>query len=89
MLKIIKKTKKPKFLVITPLRPGDMISRKTLTTVKANNTQFDWVVYEGVDNIPTNTQNALNIYETCCTTVHASIYSTKVNYLVTNKQKIF
>lgn len=31
--------------------------------MKSNNTQFDWIAYEGDGNIPTNTQTALDWYE--------------------------
>jgi hypothetical protein len=63
MLRIIKKTKRPKFLVITPLKPGDDISKLTRKSVKNNSTQFDWVAYSGENNIPKNTQIALDVYE--------------------------
>lgn len=63
MYKIIKKSKNPKYLIITPLKIGDKISKETKETVKKNNIQFDWVSYEGDNNIPTNANLALEEYE--------------------------
>lgn len=63
MLKIIKKVKNPKFLVITPLKENDKISKNTLETVLKNKLDFDWISYEGNNNIPTNTELALKEYE--------------------------
>lgn len=62
-MKIIKKVKNPKFLVITPLRISDSISENTLSLLNTTKTEFDWISYSGNNNIPKNTQLALNEYE--------------------------
>lgn len=62
MLRIIKKSNNPKYLVITPLKEGDKISKVTKKTIKRNEIAFDWVSYEAANNIPTNTQLALQEY---------------------------
>jgi hypothetical protein len=41
MYKEIKKSKSPKFLVITPLKVGDTISKETKKSIKENKIQFD------------------------------------------------
>lgn len=63
MYKEIKKSKSPKFLVITPLKVGDTISKETKKSIKENKIQFDWISFEANNNIPTNTQLALEEYE--------------------------
>jgi len=63
MFKIIKSVKNPKFLIITPLKCGDSVSKNTLKTINQNRTQFDWITYTGNNNIPTNTVLALKEYE--------------------------
>lgn len=73
MFKIQHKSRWPKFLIITPLRPQDKISAETRKTIKRNTTSFDWISYESDNNIPTNTTFALNEYE--------SQYP-KLNYLI-------
>ena len=62
-MRIIKKSEDPKFLVITPLKVGDKISKETKKSVKRNNYPFDWISYEGDNNIPLNTTLALLKYE--------------------------
>jgi len=62
MLKIIKKSNNPRYLVITPLKTGDKISKITKKTIKRNDIPFNWISYEAANNIPTNTQLALNKY---------------------------
>lgn len=59
MLKVIQETKNPLFLVITPLKPNDKISKETKISIKRNRYAFDWISYEGDNNIPTNTQLAM------------------------------
>lgn len=61
-MKIIHQRTSPKFLIVTPLRVGDKISKETLKTIKRNETPFTWVSYEGPYNIPINTTIGLNIY---------------------------
>lgn len=63
MYKEIRKAKTPKYLIITPLKEGDKISKETRETVNLNRLQFDWISYEANNNIPKNTQLALNEYE--------------------------
>lgn len=62
MLKIIKKSKNPKFLIITPLKYGDIISKKTYEIQSYTENEYDWISYESNNNIPKNTQLALNEY---------------------------
>ena len=66
MYRVIKKVKSPKYLVITPLKSGDKISKKTKKGVKKNKLPFDWVYYEGDNNIPINTTLALEQYRKKC-----------------------
>ena len=66
MYKVIRKSKSPKYLVITPLKTGDKISKKTKKSVKRNKLPFDWVSYESDCNIPTNTTLALEQYRKKC-----------------------
>jgi hypothetical protein len=61
-MKILMRSYNPEFLVITPLKPGDKISKKTKKSIKRNNFPFDWVSFEGPNNIPTNTTHALQRY---------------------------
>ena len=63
MLKIIKQTKNPKYLVITPLKNGDKISKITKKSINRNRHQFDWISYQSNNNIPTNTELALKEYK--------------------------
>ena len=63
MFSTIKQSYKPKYLVITPLKPGDKISKETKETIKRNKLPFDWVSFESDNNIPTNTTLALQEYE--------------------------
>lgn len=61
MIKYIKRHKNPKVLIITPLRIEDKISKSTLNTIKCKY-PYVWISYSGNNNIPQNTQNALNEY---------------------------
>ena len=63
MLNKIKVVNNPKYLVITPLKIGDKISKTTKKTVNRNKLPFDWICYEGNNNIPTNTILAWNEYK--------------------------
>ena len=63
MIKLIKKSINPKFLIITPLKPRDEISPGTLRSVFNNKVQCDWFSYEGNGNIPTNTEDGIYNYE--------------------------
>ena len=38
---ILKQNSDPKYLVITPLKPNDKISKETKRTIKKNNLSFD------------------------------------------------
>jgi hypothetical protein len=62
MFRLLRKTKYPKLLVITPLKTGDKISYSTKNSIFKNKVEFDWVSYEGNYNIPTNTEMGLNLY---------------------------
>ena len=62
MFKIIKKVINPKYLVITPLKKGDCISPSLTNTIQYNKS-YDWISYEGNNNIPLNTELALKKYE--------------------------
>lgn len=62
LFSIVKKVENPKFLVITPLKIEDKISKKTLNSIEKNSTPFDWVSFNGKWNIPTNTKYALENY---------------------------
>jgi len=63
MLKIIKKSIDPKFLIITPLKPGDEVSVHTLRSVFNNKVMYDWYSYADDNNIPLNTLLGLSSYE--------------------------
>jgi hypothetical protein len=63
MYKIFHECEKPVILVITPLKPGDKISRETKVTTKRNDIPFVWVTYEGPNNPAKNTEIAYNIYK--------------------------
>lgn len=63
MLEIIKKVDNPRFLVITPLRKGDKISKKTMEILETNSTPFDWVSFKSKRNVPGNTKMGLLEYE--------------------------
>lgn len=62
-MQIVKKVNNPKFLVITPLRISDSISKSTLNLLNTTITDFDWISYSGNNNIPKNTQLGLDEYE--------------------------
>lgn len=63
MFNIIKETKNPKVLVVTPLLPGHKISKETKKTLKRNTIPFTWISSEGNNNIPTNLENGLDWYD--------------------------
>lgn len=54
VLKKIHGDKNPIFCVITPLKPGDKISKETKISVKRNNYPFIWVSYESDNNVARN-----------------------------------
>lgn len=62
MLEVIKKVDNPRFLVITPLRVRDKISKETLETISNNSTPFDWVSFKSKRNVPSNTKEGLREY---------------------------
>lgn len=53
----------PKVLVVTPLLPGHVVSKKTKKSMKRNDIPFMWITSEGENNIPINLENGLNWYE--------------------------
>lgn len=63
MIKIVKETKNPEILIITPLWPGHDISKETKRSIKRNKMEYTWITSEGENNIPINLQNGLNWYK--------------------------
>jgi len=61
-MKYIKKSAERKFLVITPLRKGDVVSDITLDTIQRNSLPFEWIEYQGTGNPYKNTHSALLTY---------------------------
>lgn len=59
-INIIKSTKNPDVLVITPLLNGHKISRDTQISIKRNYVKYFWIAVEGNNNIPTNLLQGLN-----------------------------
>jgi hypothetical protein len=53
-IEVIKATKFPDVLVVTPLLPGDKISKETKKTIKRNTLKYFWITSEGKNNIPIN-----------------------------------
>ncbi len=60
--KIIKESKNPKVVVITPLLPGDKISKETKRSIKRNSIEYSWISSTGNNNIPTNVELGLKWY---------------------------
>jgi len=60
---IIRETKNPKILVVTPLLPGHTVSKETKKTLKRNEIGYVWITSEGENNIPTNLEKGLDWYE--------------------------
>ena len=60
--RIIKESKDPKILVVTPLLPGHKISKETKKTIKRNDIPFTWITSTGNNNIPTNLKLGLEWY---------------------------
>lgn len=58
-IKVLTSTKFPDVLVITPLLPGDYISKDTKKTIRRNNIKYFWISSEGKNNIPTNISEGL------------------------------
>lgn len=54
MLNIVKQDKNPEFCIITPLKPGDKVSRDTKISVKRNDKPFIWATYEADNNVACN-----------------------------------
>ncbi len=63
MIKIIKKVKKPKVLIVTPLWAGHTISKETKKTLKRNDIPFDWISSSGRYIIPINLKDGLDWYD--------------------------
>jgi len=61
--RIIKESKDPKILVVTPLLPGHKISKETKKTIKRNDIPFTWISSTGNNNIPTNLKLGLEWYK--------------------------
>lgn len=62
-INIIKEDKNPQVLVVTPLLPGHKVSRETKITIKRNETPFVWLTSTGHNNIPKNSQLAIEKYK--------------------------
>lgn len=60
---IIKESKNPEILVITPLIPGHKISKETKKTIKRNDVPYTWITSTGRNNIPTNLQLGLEWFK--------------------------
>lgn len=56
---VIKSTKFPEVLVVTPLLPDHFISRDTLQSIKRNTVKYFWITAQGNHNIPTNLELGL------------------------------
>lgn len=54
MLKIFQDNKEPDFCIITPLKPGDKISKETKVSIKRNSKNFIWATYESDNNVAKN-----------------------------------
>ena len=59
---IIKEAKKPKVIIVTPLLPGDKVSKETKKSIKRNNIDYSWITSTGNNNIPTNVELGLKLY---------------------------
>jgi len=53
-IEVIRATKFPDLLVVTPLKSGDWVSKDTKKTIKRNTLKYFWISSEGDHNIPTN-----------------------------------
>jgi len=60
--KIIKESKKPRIIIVTPLLPGDKISKDTKKSIKRNSIEYSWITSTGKNNIPTNIELGLKWY---------------------------
>lgn len=58
-IRVIKPTKFPEVLVVTPLLPEHDISRETKKTIQRNTIKYFWIASEGNNNIPTNLELGL------------------------------
>jgi hypothetical protein len=59
-IEIIRSTKFPEVLVVTPLLPDDYISKITKKTIQRNHKKYFWITSSGENNIPTNYQLGLD-----------------------------
>ena len=63
MIKILKETKNPDVLVVTPLLPEHEVSKITKKTIKRNDIPFYWISSAGNNNIPTNALEGIKWYK--------------------------
>jgi len=56
---ILRSTKFPDVLVVTPLLEFDFVSKDTRKTIKRNKLKYLWISSQGNHNIPTNAQEGL------------------------------
>lgn len=56
---VIKSTKFPDILVVTPLLPEHYISKETKKTIQRNTLKYFWISAQGNNNIPTNLELGL------------------------------
>lgn len=59
-IEIIRSTKFPEVLVVTPLLPIDYVSKITKKTIQRNTVKYFWITSSGNNNIPTNYQLGLD-----------------------------
>ena len=59
-IEVLKPTKFPDVLVVTPLKTGDWVSKNTKKTIKRNTIKYFWISSEGGYNIPTNALEGIN-----------------------------
>lgn len=59
-IEILRPTKFPEVLVVTPLLPDDCISKITKKTIQRNHVKYFWITSSGENNIPTNYQLGLD-----------------------------
>jgi hypothetical protein len=52
-----------RILIITPLKPGDKVSRETKILVNRTKTNHKWIIWEGNKNPAANTADAYNDYK--------------------------
>lgn len=62
-IKMLKESKNPDVLLVTPLLPGHEISRETKISIQRNDIDFSWISSTGENNIPTNALEGIHWYK--------------------------